>query len=37
VNDEKLYNEVEKAATDLNLLLEDIKANPKRYLKVSVF
>lgn len=37
VNDQKLYNEVEKAATDLNLLLEDIKANPKRYLKVSVF
>ena len=37
VNDEKLYNEVEKAAMDLNLLLEDIKANPKRYLKVSVF
>ena len=37
VNDEKLYNEVEKAATDLKLLLEDIKANPKRYLKVSVF
>ncbi len=37
VNDEKLYNEVEKAAKDLNLLLEDIKANPKRYLKVSVF
>ena len=37
LNDEKLYNEVEKAARDLNLLLEDIKANPKKYLKVSVF
>lgn len=37
VNDEKLYNELDKAAKDLNLLLEDIKANPKKYLKVSVF
>jgi len=37
LNDDKLYNEARKAATDLNLLLEDIKANPKRYLKVSVF
>lgn len=37
VNDKKLYNEVEKAARDLNLLLEDIKANPKKYVKVSVF
>jgi phospholipid/cholesterol/gamma-HCH transport system substrate-binding protein len=37
VNDQKLYKEVEKAARDLNLLLEDIKANPKKYVKVSVF
>jgi len=37
LNDDKLYKEVEKAATDLNLLLEDIKANPKKYVKVSVF
>jgi len=37
LNDDKLYNEVEKAARDLNLLLEDIKANPKKYVKVSVF
>ena len=37
VNDQKLYNEVEKAARDLNLLLEDIKANPSKYIKVSVF
>lgn len=37
MNDDKLYNEVEKAARDLNLLLEDIKANPKKYVKVSVF
>jgi len=37
LNNDKLYKEVEKAARDLNLLLEDIKANPGRYVKVSVF
>lgn len=37
INNEQLYKEVEKAARDLNLLLEDIKANPKKYLKFSVF
>lgn len=37
VNNKQLYNEVEKAARDLNLLLEDIKKNPSRYVKVSVF
>ncbi len=37
VNNEQLYKEIEKAARDLNLLLEDVKANPKKYLKFSVF
>jgi phospholipid/cholesterol/gamma-HCH transport system substrate-binding protein len=37
INDTTLYKEVAKAARDLNLLLEDIKANPKKYVKVSVF
>lgn len=37
LNDEKLYDEVTKAAKELNLLLEDIKANPAKYIKVSVF
>ena len=37
VNDENLYKEVDKAAKDLNLLLEDIKANPKKYVRVTVF
>jgi phospholipid/cholesterol/gamma-HCH transport system substrate-binding protein len=37
LNNDQLYKEVEKAARDLNLLLEDIKANPSRYVKVSVF
>lgn len=37
INNEQLYKEVEKAARDLNLLLEDIKNNPSKYVKVSVF
>lgn len=37
LNDTSLYFEVDKAARDLNLLLEDIKANPKKYVHVSVF
>ena len=37
INNDQLYKEIEKAARDLNLLLEDIKTNPKRYLKFSVF
>jgi phospholipid/cholesterol/gamma-HCH transport system substrate-binding protein len=37
LNNEQLYKEVEKAARDLNLLLEDIKTNPSKYVKVSVF
>jgi len=37
LTNEQLYKEVEKAARDLNLLLEDIKANPTKYVKVSVF
>ncbi len=37
LTNEQLYKEVEKAARDLNLLLEDIKKNPSKYVKVSVF
>ncbi|MCK9422989.1 MAG: MlaD family protein [Bacteroidales bacterium] len=37
INNDTLYKELEKAARDLNLLLEDIKTNPGRYVKVSVF
>ena len=37
VNDDSLYIELEKSSRDLNLLLEDIKNNPKKYLKFSVF
>lgn len=37
VNDDSLYVELKKTSKDLNLLLEDIKQNPKKYLKFSVF
>ena len=37
INDQKLYIDVENAARNLNLLIEDLKANPKKYLKISVF
>ena len=37
VNDQKLYVDLENAARNLNLLIEDLKANPKKYLKISVF
>ena len=37
VNDDKLYNELQKSAADLNKLLEDIKQNPKKYVRFSLF
>jgi len=37
MNNDTLYIEMEKSARDLNLLLEDIKANPGRYVKFSLF
>ena len=37
VNDDSLYIELEKSSRELNLLLEDIRLNPKRYVKFSVF
>jgi len=37
VNDDSLYIELEKTSRDLNLLLEDIRMNPKKYVKFSVF
>jgi phospholipid/cholesterol/gamma-HCH transport system substrate-binding protein len=37
VKDDKLYKDLEKSALELNLLLEDIRLNPKRYVRVSVF
>jgi phospholipid/cholesterol/gamma-HCH transport system substrate-binding protein len=37
VNDDKLYNELDKAATELNRLLEDVRLHPKKYVRFSVF
>jgi len=37
INNDTLYFELEKTARDLNLLLEDVKANPKKYVKISLF
>jgi phospholipid/cholesterol/gamma-HCH transport system substrate-binding protein len=35
--DEQLYNNLNATSENLNKLIEDLKANPKRYLNFSVF
>jgi len=37
MKDEQLYNNLNSASTNLNSLIEDMKANPKRYINFSVF
>ena len=37
LNDTKLYNNLSATANKLNLLLDDLKTNPKRYISFSVF
>jgi len=37
VNDNKLYDNLNKSAAQLNALIEDMKANPYRYVNFSVF
>ncbi|MBW6497484.1 MAG: MCE family protein [Bacteroidales bacterium] len=37
VNDEELYRNLEQSSKQLDLLLEDIRENPRRYINVSVF
>jgi phospholipid/cholesterol/gamma-HCH transport system substrate-binding protein len=37
INNDSLYLELEKSSKDLNLLLEDIRLNPKKYVRFSVF
>jgi phospholipid/cholesterol/gamma-HCH transport system substrate-binding protein len=37
VNDQKLYDELVATANELNVLLEDLRLNPQRYIHVSVF
>ncbi len=37
LNDTKLYNNLTATSNKLNLLLDDFKTNPKRYISVSIF
>lgn len=37
LNDKQLYNNLNKSAADLDSLVVDLKANPKRYVHFSVF
>lgn len=37
LNDTRLYNNLTATTNKLNLLIDDLKTNPKRYLSVSVF
>ena len=37
LKDETLYKDLDKSAKQLELLLQDLRLNPKRYLHFSVF
>ena len=37
INDEKLYKDLQESAEQLHLLMEDIRINPKRYVRFSLF
>lgn len=37
INDKQLYNNLNSSAENLNKLMIDLKANPKRYVSFSVF
>jgi len=37
LNDPKLYNNLSATANKINILLDDLKTNPKRYISFSVF
>lgn len=37
VNDDELYKGLQKSAEQLHLLMEDIRVNPKRYVRFSLF
>ncbi len=37
INNDSLYNNLERAAKDLDILLKDIEANPKKYMHFSIF
>ena len=37
INDKELYKELENTSSEIGLLLQDLRLNPKRYINVSVF
>lgn len=37
LNEKELYNKLDRVVSDLDALVKDIKENPKRYVKFSVF
>jgi phospholipid/cholesterol/gamma-HCH transport system substrate-binding protein len=37
INDKKMYQNLENSTRSLNILLDDLRAHPKRYLSISVF
>ena len=37
INDTRLYNNLASTANKINLLIDDLRTNPKRYVNVSVF
>ena len=37
MNDKELYGNLNNASRELDLLLQDFRLNPKRYVNVSVF
>lgn len=37
INDPSLYQNLNKSSKDLDLLLQDLRLNPKRYVNISVF
>ena len=37
INDKSIYKNLENATNELNILIEDIKLNPSRYINFSVF
>ena len=37
INDKVLYKELENTSSEIGLLLQDLRLNPKRYINVSVF
>lgn len=37
INDEQLYRHLENSARSLNILLDDLRTHPKRYVSLSVF